>query len=198
MNPTSNAPAEIKAANLTQWITDKAEISLPCLKNITAPSSSCACNQGLCSSWPPLAVKLFYDILSFMTAPPESSLGWTLMWLNPGNCFSWHNANIYYNAVQCRGELYGCLMCVCVLQMASLFNSLCKTVSVFWIAPTINTRNGEPEQLLCSAVVCDDYEFMVVVPRTREPQLIYTMLQTINVSAGVFPALLVCLRVPHT
>lgn len=82
--------------------------------------------------------------------------------------------------------------------MASLFNSLCKAVSVFWIATTINTCNGEPEQLLCSAVVYDDYEFMVVVPSTREPQLIYTMLQTINVSAGVSPALLVFLGVPHT
>lgn len=59
-----------------------------------------------------------------------------------------------------EGELYGCLMRVCVLQMASLFNSLRKAVSVFWIATTINTCNGEPEQLLCSAVVCDNYEFM--------------------------------------
>lgn len=49
---------------------------------------------------------------------------------------------------------------VCVLQMASLFNSLRKAVSVFWIATTINTCNGEPEQLLCAAVVHNDYEFM--------------------------------------
>lgn len=128
--------------------------------HITAPSSSRACNQCLCSPRPLLAAKLFYDILSFMTAPPESSLGWTLMWLNPGNCFSWHNANIYYNAVRCRGELYGCLMRVCVLQMAPLFNSPRKAVSVFWIATAINRCNGEPEQLLSSAVVYDDYELM--------------------------------------